>query len=81
MNVRLARDVAWTTATKVVVTLNTFGLKDEDRVPAFEAIRAIIEDGIKLFEERRRREQSRLARPEEPLSEPTDSVRPEVHHE
>ena len=81
MKPRLIRDVAWATATKVVVSLNTLGLKDGDRVTAFEEIRAIIEDGIKLFEERRRREQSRLARAEEPLPAPPEDNPPEVHHE
>ena len=81
MNIRLVRDVAWRTATKVVVALNSFGLKEDDRVCAFQAVRAIIEDGIKLFEDRRRREQARLARPEEPLPEPSEVIPSEVHHE
>lgn len=65
MKVRLIRDVSWTTATKVVVQLDQFGLDAADRVAVFTTIRSIIEDGIKLFDERRRREQSRLCRPEE----------------
>lgn len=75
MRVRLVRDVAWTTATELLVMLHSFGLKEEDRLAAFTKIRVIIEDGIKLFEERRRREQSRLARPEEPRTDSPEGPR------
>lgn len=72
MKVRLVHDVAWLTATKVVMTLD---LKDEERVAVFPKVHVIIEAGIKLFEERRRREQSRLARPEEPRTESPEGPR------
>ncbi|MEO2090802.1 MAG: hypothetical protein ABGY75_15060, partial [Gemmataceae bacterium] len=65
----LIGDVAWETTTKVVVTLNTLGLLEGDRVAVFTSLRPVIEEGIKRFEERRRREQSRLGRSEEPLPE------------
>lgn len=68
MNIRLIHDVAWTTATKVVMALDAFGLEEETRVAAFQAIRPIIEEGVRRFDERRRRELARLVRREEPQS-------------